>query len=338
MARLLLDAQVEFLQSQVSGDQLASLVETEVVHALAAAERLTLEEVVSREQIKTVSQKYAALMDIQGSIPELVGEISERVYSHHVQHEYPVGEVIGREHVAELVGKLLEMQSLRERLLDRVTESPVTITWVTWLLHRLVTDFVGHSRERAKRVPGVSSLFAAGGQLLGRVLPHADKDVDLLIEELAARSARVLLRHAGETIDGSTGDAPVFDAAMQLWDDHAGEPVSSFLQYVSRDDLEDLLVIGYEFWLDFRHTAYFRSLLDQGVDFFFDKYGDFSLRELLEEVGVRHEDLVEEAMRFAPRVIEVLRANDLLAGLLRRRLEPFFSSEDVVAILDHTTD
>lgn len=326
----LLEAQIEFVQAQLGPDRFAGFVEVEVDHALSAAGELILGEVVSRDQIKATARKYATTMQIQGSIPELIGEIAARVYGHRAHDENRIGEVVGQEHVEALVRKLLELPLVRERL----RESPLAVSLTSWLLYRIATDVALRNRELAERVPGASSLLAAGGRIVGTVAPDARLDLDRRMRELAEHGARFLLRHAAGALSGSREESPVFDAVIDLWGDHAGEPVSSFRQHVSQDDLEDLLVIGYEFWLALRDTAYLQALLDEGCDFFFDKYGDFTLRELLEELGIEREDLVENALRFAPPVIQVMSENGMLAAFLRRRIEPFFLSEDVLALLE----
>lgn len=330
-AQRLLEAQIAFLKAEIAAARFAGLVETEVDHALRAAETLSLNQVVTREQIKATAHKYATGMEIHGSIPELIGEIADRVYRHPAHREHLIGEVVGRQHVAAVVGKLFEMQALREQLLHRLNQSPLTAAWLSSFLYRVASDFLHDNRERIERVPGVAPLLNAGGQLVGKVLPAPD--ADLRLREFAERSAGFLLRHTDDAMTGSMEDAPLHDAVMELWDDHAGEPVSAAGKYVTQPDLEDLLVIGYEFWLDFRDSEYLRALIDVGVDFFFDKYGDFALRELLDDIGIGREDLIEEALRFAPRVIQVLDETRLLDQLLRRRLEPFFFSDDVLAIL-----
>jgi hypothetical protein len=178
-----------------------------------------------------------------------------------------------------------------------------------------------------------SALLAAGRQIVAKLAPDAGLDLDVRLRELAEFGARLMLRHAKRAPSRSREEAPAFDAVIDLWDDHAGEPVSSLRQYVSQDDLEDLLVIGYEFWLALRDTAYLQSLLDEGCDFIFDKYGDYTLRELLDELGITRDYLVQDALRFGPPVIQVVRENGMLAAFLRRRLEPFFLSEDALALL-----
>jgi hypothetical protein len=324
----LLEAQIEFVLAQLGPDHFAGLVEVEVDNALSAAGELVLDRLVSRDQIKSTARKYATAMSIPGSIPELAGEIAARVYGHRAQDENRIGEVIGTEQIEALAAKLLELPLVSERL----PESPLAISAVSWWLHRIALDVAMHNRELAERVPGLSSLLAAGGQIAGTVAPGARAELDLRLRELAERGARLLLRRA--SAPGRSGhEQPMYGAVLDLWYERVDEPMSSLREYLSQDDLEDLLVLGYEFWLAFRGTAYLHALLDEGVDFFFDKYGEFTLRELLEEFGISREDMVDEALRFAPPAIEVLSDNGMLAAFLRRRLEPFFLSDEVLTLL-----
>jgi hypothetical protein len=329
-AQRLLDAQVEFLIADLSGERFHALAVQEVDAALADAERLTLNQVVSRDQIKAVVRKYMVLMQIHGSIPELMGEIAERLYGHPAHDANRIGDVIAQKHVAASVGKALGMKALRQGLFERMAENPLAITWLSWLLYRTATDM----RDRIEHLPGVSLVLGNALDALGRVAPGAGNEFDLRLRELSERGARILLGHAERASTGQTDQAPLFDAVMDLYDDHAAEPIGVFRQFLSREDLEDVLVGVYEFWLDFRDTPYLQALVDEGIDIFFDKYGPSTLRDLLEEMGVYRDDLVEEALRFGPPVIDVLRENGMLAATFRRRLEPFFFSDEVLAALE----
>ena len=73
-----------------------------------------------------------------------------------------------------------------------------------------------------------------------------------------------------------------------------------------------------------------------GVSFdaFFDKYGDTTLMELLDELGVTRELMLDDARRFLPPVMEKLRAEGLLEAWLRRHLEGYFQREETLALLN----
>src|SRR5581483_148248 len=98
-------------------------------------------------------------------------------------------------------------------------------------------------------------------------------------------------------------------------------------------DLEDFFVIGYEYWHSLRKTEWYVTLIDAGVDGFFDRYGTISLGELLEEIGISRDMLVADAMRFAPQAIDGLARSGLLEGMIRRNLEAFYRSGAVEKIV-----
>jgi hypothetical protein len=284
---------------------------------------------VSRDQIKATARKYVSKIQLPGSIPELAGEIAARIYGHRTHDENPLGQIVDTKQAEALAAKLLELPLLRERL----PESPLAISVVSWCAYRIASGVTARNRELAERVPGVSQLLAAGGQIVGRVAPDAQLELDLRLRELAERGARLLL-HRAKTPGGAADESALVDALVDLWREQADKPISAFREYVTQDDLEDLILLGYEFWLAFRGTPYLNALVDEGIDFFFDKYGGYTLRALLDEFGIQREDLLEEAMRFGPPVIDVLSENGMLAAFLRRRLEPFFLSDEVLALLE----
>ena len=330
-AERLLDAQIAFLADQLGPASFGALLEQELDALLANAAELTLGDVVTREQITAVAIKYAGTFEIPGSIPELASEIAERVYRHPAQEGNRLQDVIAVRHVKAFTAKLLELPLVQERLI----ESPFMVEIVAEWLYRLGTDAAAQNRELAGRIPGLSTLLGAGGSLLGAVAPDAATDVNVRLRELSEQTARILLRRAKGTAN-SADDPWVNDTVVEMWHEQADKPVSSLQQYVTQEDLEDLIVLLYEFWLSFRETAYLHALIGEGVDFFFDKYAEASLATLLEEFGISRADLAEEAQRFAPPIIALLRANGMLEAFLRRRLEPFFQAESTRALLAET--
>jgi hypothetical protein len=276
-----------------------------------------------------VARKYATTIEIPGSIPELASEIADRIYAHPAQDVNRLDEVIASKHVEAFTTKLLELPLVQERLM----ESPLVVEIVAEWLYRIGVDTAAQNRDLAGRIPGVASLLGVGGSLLGKAAPDAGVDFDTRMRDLAEQTARLLLRRAKGTAN-SPGEPWVQDAVIEKWREQADKPVSSLKDYVTQDDLEDLLILVYDLWVGLRETAYLHALIDEGVDFFFDKYIDFTLLDLLEEFGIGRADLVEEAHRFAPPIIDLLRANGMLRAFLRRQLEPFFTSPGTLALLD----
>jgi hypothetical protein len=327
-AEQLLAAQIRFFEAQLEPSQFGALLEQELDAWLGAASEITLAEAVTRTQIKDVAVKYAVAMKIPGSIPELANEIADRIYSHPAQEDTRLADVVATKHIEAFTTKLLELPLVQERLM----ESPLLVEIASEWLYRIAVETSARNRELAGKIPGLSSLLGTGGSLLGKVAPDAGVIADTRLRELATQTARMVLRSAKST--SNTAEEPwIHDTVLEMWREQADQPVSSLREYMTQEDLEDLLVLFYEFWLSLRETDYLHALLDAGVDFFFDKYEDMTLLGLLEEFGITRADLVEEAERFAPPILELLRERGLLSAFLRRRLEPFFASAETLALL-----
>ncbi|MFJ2667441.1 hypothetical protein ACIO14_24160 [Nocardia fluminea] len=317
LAMRVLEAHVAFAKQQLREPAgFLEFVTEEIDGALDEAARLTLAEAVTREQIKAVALKFAVQVPVEGAIPELVGEIATRLYNHRANDEIEVGELVDTRRFDELVDGVADLD-LTHRLVRLVLNSPVTVDACVEAVQRAVVTAVD------------DGLHADGGGLarslrgaLSRLAEPAMPAIENGVGKLTRTGARFVLRG-----NSSDADEVLLDSARETWRKHTGHAVGSFRDLVSADDVEDIVVLVFEFWRTFRETDYFHALLDEGVDHVFDKYGDTPLVELLADLGVERADMMEEALRFGPPILETLDERGYLDTVLRRRLAPFYASD-----------
>lgn len=328
LAARLLDAHTRFVVAELRGDGFADLVGNEVDHALAKAGELTLAGAVPRQAVKDVALKYVARFDLPGAIPEIVGEVGTRLRTHPA-NATPLGDVVARRHVAAFAERVAAIRPIRAWLAVQLTENPAVQAWLADYLHSLTTGAVETNLRLAKKVPGVSLGLSLGNRFAG----GAVREAELRSREVAEQAAGALLNRWRTGLLTTMSDEDIAEALMSVWDDAADRPVRDLLDAVEDDDLIDLLTIGYDGWLEVREHAYLASLIETAVDYVFDTYGDMPLDDLLAEFGISRDDLVEEAMRFAPPAIEALAESGLLDDLVRRQLARFYDSAAARAIL-----
>ncbi|MGE4427674.1 MAG: hypothetical protein AB7G37_14585, partial [Solirubrobacteraceae bacterium] len=274
------------------------------------------------------ARKYVATFALSGgSIPQLIDQVATRLYDHPVHDEHPIGGVVDEALVVPLVEKVLGPGPLRARVLEAVARNPAAVRGLAWLLQRIVIDV----RNQAERVPGLGPLLGVGLRAVTTLAPGPTEMVDGQLRALSEVVARVLLREAERA--GERHDDGLVDIVLELLAEVEDEPVGRFRSVVTREDLEDLLLIAYELWMRIRDHPWLLALIDEGIDLVFDEYGDVPLRELLDELGLTRDDLLEEAVRFGPRALRVLRDEGLVEAFLRRRLAPFFASPEARALL-----
>jgi hypothetical protein len=331
IAERLLDAQVEFLLAEVTGERFAEVIARDTEAVLGVADTIVFRDVVEVEQAKQTVRTIVELIGGSPVFADMVGVFADSIYDHTAtNNDYTLGEVVEREPVEALLEKIFGMHQAQERILDRLTESPLVATVASKFVDKLINDFMQANRERAEKIPGVSSLMSLGQSAANRAKKAAD---GTFVGDLAGKGALFALKRTNNAIREMLRDAPVHAAAMEFWDLHADEPVSGLREYLSRKDLNELVLLCYEIAVTTREKEYFGLLLDECVEVFFTKYGDYTLAAMLPELGLTGDDIAAEILRYGPAVIESAKREGVLAGLIRERLAPFYASDEVLRIL-----
>ncbi|WP_024803931.1 hypothetical protein [Nocardia sp. BMG51109] len=330
IAERLLDAQVEFLVGEVSGERFAEVVARDVEQVIGVADTIVFRDAVTLEDAKRTVRKVVDRSD-GPLVRDLVGVLSDALYDHIADnHDYTLGDVVEREPVEALVEKLVAMHGAQERLLDRLGDAPTAGPVAAKFTDMLLDDILEANKKIAGKVPGVNSLMSIGQSAVKTARKAAEGS---RVSDLAAKGTLYALRRVTNAIRETLRDAPVHGAAMEFWDVHADEPVSGLRDYLTRADLRELVLIVHRIVVTTRNKEYVGLLLDESVEVFFDKYGDHTLAGLLPELGVSPDDIAEEILAYGPAVIEAAKQGGVLAKLIRERLEPFYTSEQALGIL-----
>ncbi len=336
-AEQLLDAQVAYLVSQLDEKQFRKLAKEEIDIAFKVMKTLRLKDVVSAAQVRETAHRYTVEMPIAGAIPELIGEIADRLYNHPGHDKNSFEDLISDQELTELIDVALEMDALRTRLIQEIGGSPLVIHLISDMLYRGIQGFVTQGTQKAgnmaSSIPGASSMFKLGKSVVNKAAPGLEKSAEQNIRKYIAHNTRGIIRQSEKRLEKAIESGELRQAVLDFWDDIKEQKVASLRRYITRDELEDTMVAGLEAWKRFRSTRYFANLLDAGVDFFFEKYGDTALDKLIAEMGVDKKMVLQELLHYAPGILAVLKERGVLHDTLRRRLEGFWFSESTLAAL-----
>lgn len=326
----LYEAHVAYMLQLLTGDGLIAHLGLELDANLANAKKLKLGKVVTREQIKATARLYTADMPITGGVPELVGDVARLLHAHPIHDDTRLCDILSDYQVKEIVNKVVELREFREQLIHAVLGNPLLVEMSSDLISRGIKGYLAQGNAAAKNIPGASALMGIGKSVLSKASPGIEKTLDDYVRKTTA----VTLRHSEETLKAKLSDDRLRTMAMDLWVDIKEWEVGRFRKFVHEDHLEEIFVVGYEFWrAELRQSTYYHTVIDVAIDGFFDKYEHATLHELLDEVGVSREIIMGEFERFAPSVIKVLHKAKMLDGIVRRQLLPFYASGHVEAAL-----
>ena len=317
---------------QLGKAELPGLLEMLLDTALSQVGNLKLEGVVTRDMIKATARTYAIELDLQGGIPELVGDVARALHAHPVHARTTLGDLLSRRRFEDLLDHVLALKAIRRRLVNEIIASPLYESIASELLYNGVREYLTNNPVTAG-IPGAGAALKLGRAMVSRATAGFEGVVEDSLKRQIGRSVRNVSEKTTQSMLDGKHDGPLRDAAIASWQRIRSTRLGDLRADISALDVEELFVTLYECWKELRGTEFVGAMIDAGIDAFFDKYGDNSLAELLEDLGISRELMLNEALRFAPHVLERLRAAGRLEPLVRAVLTPFYASGRVESAL-----
>lgn len=327
-ASALLAAHIEHELGRLSGPALGELVRERVEAAFAWLEGVTMNDVVTREQIVGVIERYAIQLKVSGGITELAGEMANVVFSSRASTATRVRDVCDPKDYADFADKIVGLEGVQRELVKYLVRSSAFGTLASRVLSRMVLDlFLRSDAGTASRLREILS------RTLDRAVPGFERRAGAALSRYVERHASRITREGEQHLLEALDPEWVRQLADEVWDAISVRPLSEAGSFFTPQDLEDFVVLGYEFWLKFRKTPYFHAITRDVVDRLFEKYGDESLSSVIADMGVTQPMITHELATFLGPLFEHARRTGFLERELRAYLEPFYDSPAVLAIL-----
>lgn len=333
LADTLLDAHVRHVMDGLKGKSLQAWIEIELDHLLGNAGKLTLNDCVTRKMIADTALTYASELELGGGIPELVGDIARALHDHEIHEQTRLRDILSDARYREFLDKLLELRSLRRKLVEQAIASPLYARFASDLLYHGIQGYLAHN-TMARNIPGASSMLKLGKSVMSMATPRLEASIEESLKRYIGKTVKSTSSASVHFLLDHVDDNAIRELALDLWEKIRDSRITALREDVSSLDIEELFVSGYEFWRELRKGKYYRTLIRAGIDSFFDKYGDATLSELLDDLGITRDIMLAEAMHYAPHVLKALNRKKLLEPAIRRNLQGFYHSAAARAILD----
>jgi hypothetical protein len=333
VAERLLDAQVDYHLDRLTGDQLDSTIVQLADDLLTAAGKQPLEHLVDRDSVKAIVVRVIGTVPGSAAVGGIV-ELATTVAYDGPAEPHPLGELVDRDRFAAVLDELLALNPVLERALERLTASPLVGTMASRFMGRIVGEVLQANKAVADKVPGLGSLMSFGTSAASKVMGAADKQFEGLIGDTVGKGGTFAVRRLNRIVIETLRDPTTREAVLQVWDLLAEEPVVGLHRYVTLEEMTGVVDAVRGLAVATAAGAHVATLGEVLVDGFFDRFGGYTPTELLDELELSREDLLSDLARIAPRVVDALRESGDLERILRARLEPFYRSSEVAALLD----
>ncbi|HEX5657064.1 MAG TPA: hypothetical protein VFX59_07705, partial [Polyangiales bacterium] len=267
-----------------------------------------LHEVSSSAQITSIITRYAIELRVSGGIVELLGEMGQVVLDSPAGDDTRLDEVLGDASYELFADKITRLSGVWREVLERIVRSEAGEQFQAKLLTQALSDLL-HSDSAPF---GLSRLALA---LEARVAAA-----------LVRRLRSALVRQSGSDMLAVVSPELVRSVADEVWASVSALRLRELFALIDKQDLEDFIVLGHEFWLAFRKSPYFQRLMQEMVDYFFAKYGTHTLTELIDDMGVSEQMVAQELGELLAPIVARALDTGFLERQIRAQLRTFYES------------
>lgn len=333
LADAMLERHVQYELRQFDTPAFMQWFETELAQQYDSLCAIKLNTLVSAKQVKAAIKRNVVDNEIPGGIAEIAGGAATALFRSKAHRDTELKDIVSARQFEELVDKLLELSEQRRHAIEHLVELPIYRDLISGVLYQAILRYIYDENVFSKHVPGVASMLKMGKRMVDKRAPGFDRALEDNVRSYIVNNLAFLLRESREFLEHTLTEEDLKASALALWDSLEHTRIGDFQAGMDSVDLSEFVVLGYEFWLRFRKSAYFKRAYGVVVDYVYRQYGNAPLGELLEDLGIGPQRLVTEVQAFAPDVLDALRQNGQLEGLIRRRLAGFYRSEDALECL-----
>ena len=329
----LMEAHVRHELSRFKSKKFRETLREEATAVFQWIKKITLREIISAEQVIGLIERNVVDMPIAGGITELAGEMSQRVLAAPINKKTALEEIFPRNTYDEFVDKIGGLASARKDIIHRLVNSSVYAQQISEVLFTGIKEYLLEENIIAQKVPGVASLIKFGKFAVNKTLHPIELAVEKTVKTYIEKNLDGTIRRSEKSLNAWFDEAHIIEMGDEIWESISKTRLSEYFRMLDAGDMEDFIIIGYEFWLYFRKTPYFKEIYTDLVHFFFDKYGDRELELIAEDVGVTEKMVVNELVQTLSHSIETALRIGYLEERIRARLENFYQSPEAGAVV-----
>jgi hypothetical protein len=274
-----------------------------------------------------VIERYVIDLKVSGGITELSGEMSRVVFTSSAARDARLDQILTSDIFDEFADKILALDGVRHYLIAMIAQSSTVHTLSARVIARGLLDLLPLTFPGGRTLPdAVSSLASKLGTAL---LPALERVAERALALHRERIARGGEQHLPEVLDAER----LRSVVDELWDRVGPMRLSEVFALLQEQDIEDFVVLVYEFWLRYRKTEFFRRISSEATAYFFDKYGSTTLLSLIDDMGVSEAMVLESVLELSRPMLEQALVSGALERAIRARLESFYGSEDAARAL-----
>ena len=321
----LLEAHIQFEIERLTGKKSEADLGQLVDELWDWASKTTLTQGLDAATTIETTLRWVEQWYLPDTLTVLLGSLSKRLIHLPINQATCLGDLIDDELFEAGIDLVGQMERVRNNLITQATQSPLYSMLISNVLYSGIRDYVASSSEAMqKKVPGMGLLSKGASALNKRV--GLEGAVEERLRGFIKSNAEKTIRNSRQFLLDALGPEQIRELANEIWVD-AQNTQLTVAELLEDDEIDRLISFGLSVWHDLRQTEYIQELIREGINGFYDSYGEESLGTILEHLGLDRIKLREEAVNLLPEVLQNAKDNGLMELFLRSRLQAFYSSK-----------
>lgn len=332
LAEQLYKLQKAYLKNMLLGEKSQQHQQQFIEHIFKIADQITLNQVIDLQQLTGVVQEQVFKINLAPPLLSVIGEMTQNQHQQLINNHAPLKSVISDQQVEHWIRKILELENVFNYIKTYIEQTPQIRILCAYWIHQNIARFTPEpihtlsDKTRAKLPPRIQQFIQLQQQKLEEKLE--EKTAQLFQQQLLFLF--------------SLEQEEYLALALSLWDNLKQKPISEFASKISPLDTEEIFILAYEFWKDYRHNSGVQDMIRRSIQYFYHTFENESLFYLFESTGLKVSDIQIEAQRFAPSILQRLDQLDLLDQFIDLIIAPFFQQQttldQIASFLDNQTE
>ncbi|MFZ2631166.1 MAG: hypothetical protein WA081_13620 [Desulfosalsimonadaceae bacterium] len=331
--KALLEAHVQHELGRFKSKKYRQTIREETAAVFQWIKKITLKEIVTPEQVIGIIERNVVEMPVAGGITELAGEMSQRVLASPKNKKTALEDIFPRKPYDDIVDKIGGMESARKAVIGRLVNSSVYSQQISEVLFVGIKEYLLAENIFAQKVPGIASLIKLGKFAVNKTMHPLEVAVEKTVKTYIEKNLGNTIRRSEKSLNNYFDEPHIIEMGDEIWTSISRTKLSEYFKMLGAGDMEDFIIIGYDFWMHFRKTPYFKEIYTDLVYFFYEKYGDRELELIAEDVGVTEKMVVNELTQSLSHGIEKAYAIRFLEERIRARLENFYMAPQTAELM-----
>lgn len=324
----LLEAHVQHQLALFKPKRLKQTVREEVAALFRWLQTAPLSEVISPEQVLGLIARNVTERPLPLAVSLLAKTMSRLVLSSRHNTHTRVDEICQRRSFDAVVARIAGLKDARSGLIRRLVSSSVYTQQISEALFNGIKEYLLTENILAQKVPGLASLIKLGKFAVNKHMRPLEAAVEKTVKAYIEGNIGTTIRRSEQSINDYFDEARIAAMGDALWKAVGSRRISEFMRILDGDDLDDLVSIGLDFWLQFRKTPYFKAMYTDLVHAFFDRYAQTRVSLVAADFGVTEKLVADELVHGLTHGIDKALASGYLEQRIRTHLEGFYASAE----------